>query len=152
MPFELREVTSDARFDDIVPLQWVSYETPHNGFFLLFCPPPGDGPNARADSMQESKERQIQWHHADPSSRWIEVVDLDTGKTVGAALWNVYESDPFAKPSPALTAYWWPEGDGRKFADMALAQWFGPRAERMRKPHLRKSKYVTFRSVSQANE
>lgn len=139
MPFELREVTSDDRFDEVIPLQWVSYETPHNGFFILFCPTRGEGPDARADSLQESKERQIQWHHADPTSRWIEVVDTDTGKAIAAAQWNVHESDPFAKPSPPMTAYWWPEGEGRRFADMALGEWLGPRVERMRKPHLCKS-------------
>ncbi|KAI9881207.1 MAG: hypothetical protein M1830_007185 [Pleopsidium flavum] len=136
MPLELQEVTSDSEFDEIIPLQWLSYESPFNGFFILFCPTRGSGDNARANSIQESKERQIQWFHADSSSRWIKVVDTDTGMAVGAALWHIHESNPFSKPPPPLTAYWWPEGDGRRFVDMALGQWMTPRVERMRRPHL----------------
>ncbi len=80
MPLELREVTTDARFDEIIPLLWLSYETPFNGFLILFCPVLGDGPGARAEAIQQSKVRFIQWHHADPSSRWLEVVDTETEK------------------------------------------------------------------------
>ena len=138
MTLKLQEVTSDSEFDDIVPLQWTSYETPFNPFLILFCPTRGTGPTAREESMQESKERQAQWHHADPSSHWIKVVD-DAGTVIAAAQWNVYDSDPFAKRSEEpFTAYWWPEGEGRQFAEAALGQWLGPRMERMRKPHLRK--------------
>lgn len=148
MALKLQEVTSDSEFDDIVPLQWISYETPFNPFLILFCPTRGSGPTARADSMQESKERQVQWHNLDPTSHWIKVVD-ENGTVIAAAQWNVHDSDPYAKPpDEPFTAYWWPEGEGRQLAEAALAQWLGPRTERMRKPHLCK---VISRDESSAN-
>lgn len=138
MPLKVHEATSDADFDEFVRLQWISYEQPFNPFLILFCPTRGTGPTARADSMRESKERQLQWHNADPSSHWLLAVDTDTGKAIGGAEWNVHESDPFAKkPEQPFTAYWWEEGEKRQFVDQALGQWMGPRMERMRKPHLR---------------
>lgn len=138
MPLQLRQVTSDADFDVLIPLQWTSYEDPFNPFLILFCPIRGTGPTARAESLQESKERQLQWHNADPSSQWLQVVDTDTGMVIGGAEWNVHESDPYAKPPEhPLTAYWWEEWEKREFVDQALSQWMGPRMERMRKPHLR---------------
>ncbi|MCJ1261563.1 hypothetical protein MMC22_001428 [Lobaria immixta] len=137
MPLELQEATSDADFDELVPLQWISYEQPFNPFVILICPTRGTGPTARAESMQESKERQLQWHKADPSSHWLKVVDSDTGKVIGGAEWKVHESDPYAKPpEQPFTAYWWEEGEKRQFVDAALDQWMAPRMERMRKPHL----------------
>ncbi|MCJ1426386.1 hypothetical protein MMC29_004289 [Sticta canariensis] len=137
MPLKVHEAASDADFDEFVRLQWKSYEQPFNPFLILFCPTRGTGPTARADSMHESKERQLQWHKADPSSHWLLAVDTDTGKAIGGAEWNVHESDPFAKkPEQPFTAYWWEEGEKREFAEQALGQWMGPRMERMRRPHL----------------
>ncbi|MCJ1465021.1 hypothetical protein MMC07_003636 [Pseudocyphellaria aurata] len=137
MPLKVQEIASDAEFDEMIPLQWVSYEQPFNPFLIMYCPVRGTGPTARADSIQESKERQLQWHRADPSSHWLKVVDTDTGAAIGGAQWNIYESDPFAKPPEhPFTAYWWEEGEKRQFIDEALGQWIGPRMERMRRPHL----------------
>lgn len=148
MPLELQEVTSDADFDELIPLQWISYEQPFNPFLIIFCPTRGTDPTARAESIQESKERQLQWHKADPSSHWLKVVDTDTGKVIGGAEWNVHESDPYAKPpEQPFTAYWWEEGEKRQFVDAALGQWMAPRMERMRKPHLRKSFNESMRAL-----
>lgn len=138
MSLQLYEATSDSEFDEIMDCKYTSYETPHNGFFMIFCPIHGVGPSAREDAIRESQERHLQWHNADPTSHWLKVVDTDIGMVIGAAQWHIYESDPFANSSPKpISAYWWPEGEGRAYAEAALEQWLAPRAETMRRPHLR---------------
>ncbi len=138
MPLQVHEIKSDADWDEIIPLLWTSYETPFNPFLVIFAPTRGTGPTSREESMQESKVRQRQWHEADPTSHWIKVVDTDTGMAVGGGQWQVHESNPYANPpDQPFTAYWWPEGEGREFAEQALGQWMEPRVERMNKPHLR---------------
>jgi hypothetical protein len=34
----------------------------------------------------------------------------ETGEVLGAAQWNVYEENPYAKEVAMLTPYWQPEG------------------------------------------
>lgn len=140
MSLQRREVTSDAEFNDLVRCKWASFDTPHNGFHKLFWPIRGTGPTAREDSIQESIGRQIRWHRADPSSHWIKVVDTDLDMVVGGAQWIVYESNPYVEAKTnrgKISADWWPEGEGREFAEAALWMWIAPRIERMRRPHLR---------------
>ena len=111
MPLQLREVTSDDDFDEITSVECESFETPFIGTYILLRPNRGPGPIGEA-GFQEFKERQIREHHDDPSSHWVKVVDTAIGKIVGAANWNIYETNPFEEPSPEpLQAYWWPEGE-----------------------------------------
>lgn len=134
MPLEVHEIKTDADWEEIIRIEFLSYETPFNPFLVLFAPPLG----SREETIEETKVRQRQWHEADPTSRWIKVVDSETGKAIGGAQWNVYETNPFEKPpEKPLTAYWWPEGEEREYVDQALGQWMTPRAQRMNKPHLR---------------
>ncbi|MCJ1347266.1 hypothetical protein MMC31_005488, partial [Peltigera leucophlebia] len=133
MPLEVYEVKTDADWDEIVLLQVVSYETPFNPFLVLFASPLG----SREEIIQETKVRQRQWHEADPTSRWIKVVDNETGKAIGGAQWNIHETNPYAKPpEKPLSAYWWPGGEEREYVEQALGQWMTPRVQRMNKPHL----------------
>lgn len=153
MPLQLREVTSDSEFDEIIRCQWTSFETPHNGFFMLYCPILGTGPTAREDSIQESKERHLQWHNADSTSHWLKVVDTDLGMVIGGAQWHIHQKDPFAElPETPFSAYWWPEGEGRTYAEAALAHWLAPRKERMRRPHLRRQKGALFGNAAMADQ
>lgn len=85
------------------------------------------------------------------------VEDTDTGEVVGGAQWNFYEKNPFGglgwggeedqdaravraqnggKPKrESMVADWWPEGDGRVFAEDVLEQVYGPRRGKMCRPH-----------------
>ena len=60
MPLELQESNSESDFDIIVPLQWEAFDNPPDPWITLFFPILGTGPNARAEAIRESKERQ--WH------------------------------------------------------------------------------------------
>ena len=148
MPLSLLLVTSDAEFDDIIDCEWTSYETPHNPAWKFFYPAWGPNPSDRAAAIQESKTRQIKFHHSKPSSNWVKVVDDDTGKVVGAALWHIYEEDPFKNPpDEKMTCFWWPEGPKRDMADQMMRQVMRPRVERMSKPHLCKSYLPNRQSI-----
>ncbi|KAL9578079.1 MAG: hypothetical protein Q9212_005948 [Teloschistes hypoglaucus] len=133
----LLEVKSDEEFTELIECEWLSYEQPYNGFFQLYCPTTGTGPNARAESMRESTDRQLAWHREDPTSSWLKVVDDDhSGKVVGAAQWNIHHSNPYPNGVEENDAFWWPEGEERRFASKALEQWHRPREARMSKPHV----------------
>ena len=77
MPLQLSEVTSDAEFDDIIPVYWASYEDPYVSFMRIMYPVKDSSPEARKESMDESKLRVIGMHRHDPSSTWIKVVNTD---------------------------------------------------------------------------
>ena len=66
------------------------------------------------------------------------VVDDRTGEVLGGAHWNHHKTNPYEHGVPDLTAYWWPEGDGREFATSLMKQCYGLRGKRMWRPHARK--------------
>ncbi|TGO57092.1 hypothetical protein BOTNAR_0208g00040 [Botryotinia narcissicola] len=66
-------------------------------------------------------------HTHTPGSHWITVRDRETGEVVGAANWLVNEKNIFPSPMPKIEAEWWPEGEGREFANFVLKQAFTPR-------------------------
>ncbi|KAL9003985.1 MAG: hypothetical protein Q9188_003170 [Gyalolechia gomerana] len=136
MALKLSEVNLDHEFNELIECEWISYESPYNGFFQIYCPTVGPGPNPRQASMKESTERQLAWHKDDPTSTWLKVVDKESGKVVGGAQWNVYLENPYPDGVEHTDAFWWPEGEGRKYASMALEQWYTPRGKRMNKPHI----------------
>ncbi|KAL8708173.1 MAG: hypothetical protein Q9220_006934 [cf. Caloplaca sp. 1 TL-2023] len=136
MEFKLLEISSADEFIELIRCQWESYETPFNGFFQIYCPTVGTGPNARLDSMEESTERQWEWHKDDKTSHWLKVVDIETDQVIGGAQWNVYQDNPYVDGMEPLEPYWWPEGEARAYISMALEQWYAPREQRMKKPHV----------------
>ena len=132
----LQPITSDDDFKELVECEWTAYETPYNGFKEIYCPTLGTSPNAREDSMKECRERQLADHKGDATSHWFKVVDSESGQIAGGAQWHVYQENPYVNGMEHIEATWWPEGEGRKFASMAMDQWFGPRGKRMNKPHV----------------
>lgn len=141
MSLSLHQVTSDSDFDEIIDCAWTSYETPHNAAWKFFHPIWGPNPSDRTVAIQESKKRQLEFHHSRPGiSNWVKVVDNGTGTVAGAALWCFFEKDPYKDhPEKKMTCFWWPAGPKRMMADEMMGQVMGPRIERMRKPHLCKS-------------
>ncbi|KAI0389590.1 acyl-CoA N-acyltransferase [Xylariaceae sp. FL0594] len=95
----------------------------------------GSGPEAREAAIAECAERLSLWHAQDPSSYWQKVVDEETGKIAGAALWNIHEENPFANPHP-IEVTWFPEGGTRLFTEQMLRNQNLPRSKVAQKPHL----------------
>ncbi|KAL8846357.1 MAG: hypothetical protein Q9221_008550 [Calogaya cf. arnoldii] len=106
MPLQLRTVSNDAEFNEIVQCVCESYATLVNRLWRLFrhdLSPAG---------FIELRDRLIREFREDPTACWLTIVDTDIGdKVVGAALWNTYTENPYPifKEHP-MKAYWWPEG------------------------------------------
>ena len=136
MPFETTELSSNADFGELVRVEWESYEQPYCRLIRLFFPVLDNGPDARAKAMEESTERQLQWHNGDPTSHWIKVVDTKTGRIIGAACWHIYEENPYSTQSEEECT-WYPAGEAREMANSLMGQFLTPRTKYMAKPHIR---------------
>lgn len=136
MPLTLKECTDSSTFSHIVDCEWAGYYNPYHPFMQVLFPVFGATPAARAAAIQESKARQWAWHSADPTSHWLYVQNDETGEVVGGAQWHVHETNPFEEAQPKLEAYWWPEGECRRFVDEMLEQVYGPRRVKMARPHV----------------
>ena len=108
MPLEMREVTQNSEFNEIVQCESESYREPLNTFFRIFRH------DESPAGFVELRDRQIREFRSDPTARWFKVVDTDIGdKVIGAAKWNVYNKNPYADEKTreeSAIAYWWPEG------------------------------------------
>lgn len=135
MPFQLSEIHSPSDFPEMIAVEFESYENPYSPLIRLFFPIFGDSPEARAASLQESIARQIHLHQSDPSSHWLKVTDPTTGNIVGAANWNLYESNPHATASD-VDCTWFSPGEDRDMANLLMSQLLAPRKAYMRKPHV----------------
>lgn len=135
MPLEVADVNVEKDFDELVRVEWTSYEKPYCSLLRLFFPIHGSGAGARAAALKESAERQIGWHEGDPTSNWIKVVDNDTGKIAGAACWHIYKENPYATRSD-VDCTWYPPGEGREMANSLMSQFLTPRKKYTAKPHI----------------
>ncbi|KAI1416838.1 acyl-CoA N-acyltransferase [Hypoxylon sp. FL1857] len=126
MPLKLHELTTDDEFKAMVAVEHEAYDKPFNGFWEML----------KGFSQEEFCARQLSWHRHDPSSHWLYVTDEETGDVVGGIQWNLYETNPYAKEQPALTAYWFPEGPMRQVGDQLLLGLTTRRPRYMSKPHL----------------
>lgn len=150
MTFEGVDTVRDADFDELIRVEWASYEQPYSRLIRLFFPILGPGPEARAAALKESTERQLSWHKEDPTSHWIKVVNSETGKIIGAAEWHVYEENPYASQTDEGCT-WYPEGEGREMANSLMGQFMAPRMKYMAKPHLCKTYFQPTISISRSH-
>ena len=146
MPLVLKECLDRSTFAHVVDCEWAAYYNPYHPFMQVLFPDLGGSPSSRAAAIEESKERQWQWHSGDATSHWLYVEDDESGEIVGGAQWHVHETNPFEGPQPKLEAYWWPEGECKRFMNEMLEQVYGPRRVKMTRPHTRKSEWGHFTS------
>jgi hypothetical protein len=135
MPLTLQEIDPDNDFPELARCLFESYEDPPQKFFHVFFPIHGDGAEAREEAIKEAADRLKLWHTHDPSSYWQKVVDEETGKIAGGALWNIHKANPFANPTPP-TVSWFPDGGSRRFVEKALVNHNRPRSKVAQKPHI----------------
>ncbi|KAI9744830.1 MAG: hypothetical protein M1818_001755 [Claussenomyces sp. TS43310] len=125
MPFSLHKVTADAEFGPIVAVEHEAYSKPYNGLWAILKGP----------SQEDFCARQLSWHKSDPSSHWLYVTDEGSKEVVGAAGWNIHETNPYANGAPVILANWWPEGNLKEISDQILAGFFSARPSRTSKAH-----------------
>lgn len=134
MPLELREVRYANEFPEIMDCYFTVFEEQQSKFLPIYAPKLGTNSCAREDAIKQYTARMWFWHAIDPNSTWIKVVDTDMGeKVIAAAKWNVYKTDPFTEAQSPSVAFWWPHGEGRRYAEMALNNIAAARVRR--KPH-----------------
>ena len=139
MPLVLKECIDQTTFSHIIDCEWAGYYNPYHPFMQLLFPVLGGSPSSRDAAIEESKERQWQWHSGDATSHWLYIEDDQTGEVVGGAQWHVHEKNPFEEEGEKMDAYWWPEGECKRFVNEMLEQVYGPRRVKMSRPHLCKS-------------
>ncbi|TEY51306.1 hypothetical protein BOTCAL_0267g00140 [Botryotinia calthae] len=128
-PFTITEAHTRDEINTIALLVQKANRTPYRPFVAFQTPSAPDHPTA----LKLSQDWFWKNHTHTPGSHWITVHDNGSGEIVGAANWLVNEKNIFSKPMPKIEAGWWPEGDGREFANFVLAQAFRPRASWMRR-------------------
>lgn len=142
MPFRLREITTDAEFEQMMPSFWKGFNNPRSVLRELVFPVKGDGPDAEMKAVETAKNRFLEGWHANPVGHYIQVLDEDDNNVVVAsASWNFYneEHNPYTKPKdedPAENVKWWPEdSEIRSYVSMAIENGLVPQRERQRKSH-----------------
>ncbi|TGJ78981.1 hypothetical protein E0Z10_g9780 [Xylaria hypoxylon] len=135
MALKLQEIDPENDFPALAKCLFESYEDPPQKFFHVFFPIHGTGDEARKEAIKEAADRLKLWHTYDPSSYWQKVVDEETGKIAGGALWNIHEQNPFANPTPTEPT-WFPDDGSRRFVEKALQNHGRPRSQVAQKPHL----------------
>ncbi|KAF2800991.1 hypothetical protein K505DRAFT_291735 [Melanomma pulvis-pyrius CBS 109.77] len=136
MSYTIHQAHTKTEFDEITDVMWRTMDgaDPSHG---IFFPTFGDGPDAKAAAIAESKERIWNQYKYNPASHWIYVREQSTGKVVASCQWRVYDENLFQKGPPTIVAVWWPEGSvGRKFASEVVNQCYTPRTRWMARPHL----------------
>ncbi|KAF2729582.1 hypothetical protein EJ04DRAFT_502097 [Polyplosphaeria fusca] len=144
--FIFDEVTSDADFDELIALLWLSYSRPRIPLLPLLFPADEADPDGRAKAIETSKRMLLLAHHADPTGHWFKVTCSDTGKIVGGCRWHVNESNPYqtgaklvdqvdAASNETYQAPTYETGVAQEFASLILGQMLNPRARRYVRPH-----------------
>ena len=135
-PYILKEVSTRAEMDAAVDVLWTSHHNPYRPSFQAFYPVFGATAADREAGILASKERIWKAHESNPASHWFYVEETKTGKVVGSTEWQLHERSPYVDGSPKLTAYWWPEGEGREFCTEMVRQAYAPRHRWLRRPHV----------------
>ncbi|KAI1445422.1 acyl-CoA N-acyltransferase [Annulohypoxylon stygium] len=135
MPLELQEIDPETDFPALARCLFESYEDPPQKFFHVFFPTHEAGDKTREDAIEEAATRLKLWHTHDPSSYWQKLVDTDTGKIAGGALWNIHRENPFANP-PAVPVTWFPDDSSRRFVEKALQNHSAPRSRKTKRRDL----------------
>lgn len=137
MPAVLIEVTSEAELGATVDCLWDSYSEPYESFLQILFPIFEHTDKEYKEKVAASKATLWAQHIQDKSSHWVFVADSESGKVLSGAHWNFHETSPFVNGTPNLVATWYPEGEGRNFASHILNQVYGPRGNRLWRPHAR---------------
>ncbi|KAI1809054.1 hypothetical protein GGS20DRAFT_573742 [Poronia punctata] len=135
MGFRLEQVDPAADFPAIARSMFESYEEPPQSFFHAFFPRHGETQEAREAAIAECATRLYSWHTEDPTSHWQKIIDTDTGRIAGAALWNICQENPFAHEH-SMEVSWFPDDGSRRFAEQVVEIHAAPRARVGQRPQV----------------
>ena len=95
---------------------------PPQAFWEVMFPITGDGDDAQINAIKEDAARQLEGSKADPHSRWVSIVEIDTGKIVAGVLWKFYHANPYRAPFDRFDAMWYPPGELRQLCNEMYIQ------------------------------
>ena len=126
MPLQLLPVT-EADAPRIVELEHLVYKDDCLTPILFPGPFPADASTQRANEV-------IEQFHADPTARWLKVVDTESGEMAAFAKWNIYKP---GEPRPRVPDRFYGEGCN----EAACKQFWGVMDEK-RQAHMSKTAHV----------
>ncbi|KAF6818931.1 GNAT family protein [Colletotrichum sojae] len=138
MGLKLQEVKDDEEFGPLIAAFREGFSDPDSPLCRLFM---GDwrphDEAAREAALEESTTRLRAWHHADPTSTWLKVVDEETGDIAAGGKWCIHEKgrNPYDKVDK-VEATWFPEGEPREVATMLMNDFLGSAAKNVNRPHV----------------
>ncbi|KAI0112241.1 acyl-CoA N-acyltransferase [Nemania sp. FL0031] len=136
MGFVLQDIDPEVDFPALAQCILEAYEDPPQRFIYIFFPPmSGSGAVSREAALEETAARLKLWHTSDPSSHWQKVVDVEDGRIVGGAAWNIYQTNPFTEPHD-MDVTWYPADSTRTYVEKALESHGTPRYKVAQRPHM----------------
>ncbi|KAF7519884.1 hypothetical protein G7054_g12946 [Neopestalotiopsis clavispora] len=132
---ELQEIDLSKDFPALARSMFESYEDPPQPFVHAFFPIHGDSDEAREEAIAECATRLHSWHTEDPTSYWQKIVDTDTGRIAGGALWNIHKENPFAHDHHSEVT-WFPNDGSRRYAEQVGEMHSAPRARLGQRPQV----------------
>ncbi|TVY64368.1 hypothetical protein LSUE1_G007924 [Lachnellula suecica] len=135
MVLKLQDIDPERDFPALARCLFESHETPPQGFFHVFFPINGEGDRAREDAIAEAAMRLKLWYTQDPTSKWLKVVDTETGRIAGAAIWKIHTENPFANRTHEEVT-WFTDDGSRAFVEKAFELHSVPRARAAQRAHL----------------
>jgi hypothetical protein len=135
MTLELQEIDADIDFPALARCLFESHEDPPQKFFHIFFPIHGTSNEAREVAIDEAATRLKLWHVQDPSSYWQKIVESETGRIAGGAMWKIYEENPFINEDH-MDVTWFPNDGSRVFVERALEAYSEPRSRVGQRPQV----------------
>ncbi|QIW95597.1 hypothetical protein AMS68_001115 [Peltaster fructicola] len=150
----LKEVKEDHEFGPLIVAFRKGFIDPGHPLWPLYTADLKPYTNERVQAvLNESTQRFIEWHHHDPTSTWLQVVDEDTGEVVAGARWSIFKKDggnPYDEHEH-VEATWFPEGDLRTVADKLINDFLASAVKHANHPHASVLNII-FTGIAQAKQ
>lgn len=91
MPVILKEVTTEVDLAATIDCLWAGYFDPYLSFMQILFPIHENTTEGYAQAVASSKAGLWASHSQDKSSRWVAVVDSESGEVLAGAHWNFHE-------------------------------------------------------------
>lgn len=136
MVFKLLEVHNDDEFIELFQVFRAAFTDPGTKLWPLFSGDRGKDALQSKAALNETVQRFVSWHRADPSSHWLKVIEDSTGKVVGGGRWALHEQGNPYDGQAKTEAYWWPAGKPRELATTCLNQFLATAVMHANRPHV----------------
>ncbi|KAI0151791.1 hypothetical protein GGR57DRAFT_492808 [Xylariaceae sp. FL1272] len=135
MPLVLEDIDPEKDFPSIARCMFESYEDPPQPCIQLWFPIHGNDDDSRERAIEDAAKQLKQSNANDPTSYWQKIVDDESGRIAGGALWSIFEQNPFTNYEPRQ-APWFPDDGSRAYAETALRIHVTPRLLCSQRPHI----------------